>query len=502
MFPTFYLYLIFAESLRGAAIGKKLLGLRVVSDEQPGWPRLSRAFVRSGIYVAFLVLANSATDLWRSVMAEAVELRFLADLLATAVSASSFLVLLSLVFVTARRRNGFAALHDLASRSRVVQRATVPHARVADRAAALDLETWSMTGDRIGPYGLVADAPVVPPVGLVVGFDEALRRPVWIERSSADAPPVPRARRDLSRPARLRWLGGSRVGESWDAYEAVVGEPLVPRTGKRMAWRDVQHVLALLAQELRAGMTDGSLPCLSIDRVWILPGGGVRLCEWPARLAGSAPDPVSADKSHVDLTEALAFLHSVAVTALASAPTDPTGTRRAPGVRLPLSARRFLADLHHGRMESLEDVTQRLAALRDQPQVVSVPRRAVHLALCGLLPTQMALFTVAVSVAFPPDTIFGQASESSRYLLLVGTSGLLVVMVVSLPLALLARGGLLLRLLRIAVVDRKGEEVSRSRALGRALVAWARCGSCCFWSGSDRGLLSRVASCRTRPAGS
>ena len=464
-------YLVVSEAYFGGALGKRLLGLRVVSNDGSGRPGLPSALLRSSIYVGFLAMADGTMELSKRVVEASVESAFFAELLGL-LGISASVGVLALLFATARRRNGFAALHDLASRSRVVQRAA-PDPRSADATTTPGWDASKLTDQRIGPYRVVADPPVPPPQGLVTAFDEALRRPVWIERVSPDAPPVPANRRDLSRPTRLRWLGGSRSGDAWDAWEASAGMPLTAWFRKPLAWREVRTALAHLVNELRAGVVDGSLPELRLDRLWITPGGSVQLCEWPVGHGSSRPAVDAARDADVDEAVAGRFLHAVAYSALGTnAPADPPASITPAGVRVPLSARRLLNDLRRTRIASVNEIAERLTALEAQPLAVSRLRRAMHLLISGLLPAQMALGAIMFTVALAEHTTLGRASESTRFQLVIGSTGFFAVMLNSLFLTIPSRGGLLLRLLGIAVVDRAGRQISPLRGLVRAAVAW------------------------------
>ena len=127
----------------------------------------------------------------------------------------------------------------------------------------------------------------------IVGLGVVTRRGVWIELLPGGAPPVPAWRRDLGRPARARWISGRRLGsECWDAYEAIEGRPLLEAIGSPQPWSRVRHWIADLAQEIAAGLKDGSLPALAFDRVWIGSDDRARLLDWaPARASASSIAP-------------------------------------------------------------------------------------------------------------------------------------------------------------------------------------------------------------------
>src|SRR5205807_1721620 len=100
---------------------------------------------------------------------------------------------------------------------------------------------------------MALSAPVV-----VQGYDDRLRRRVWVEMLPAGTPPLEARRRDLGRPARTRWLSGRRAGaECWDAYEAVDGQPFLEAAASPQPWSRVRHWLADLSDEIAAGMKEG-----------------------------------------------------------------------------------------------------------------------------------------------------------------------------------------------------------------------------------------------------
>ena len=110
------------------------------------------------------------------------------------------------LFVTMRRRNGFAAIHDLISGSRVVSAsASDTTAPVVHFAPALI--PAKIDGPRLGAFTVA-----IRHEDLIEAVDDVLRRRVWIIPQPAGAPELPPARRDLARPGRLRWLQGRRAG--------------------------------------------------------------------------------------------------------------------------------------------------------------------------------------------------------------------------------------------------------------------------------------------------
>jgi len=113
------------------------------------------------------------------------------------------------LFCTARRKNGFASLHDLASRTRVVRKKAFqarPVAPAADPAQPLD-----ETLPRIGPYHILATLDRTGGDELLLGYDTRLLRKVWM-RQEARAPLAPRTPKVVHSPiAGSKGTGGRGV---------------------------------------------------------------------------------------------------------------------------------------------------------------------------------------------------------------------------------------------------------------------------------------------------
>jgi hypothetical protein len=283
------------------------------------------------------------------------------------------LVCFALLFSTARRRNGYAGVHEHLSRTRVVQ-------KVAREARAVVRQTLQPVpaaagARRVGPFQLVDEADDSP---AALAYDDRLRRNVWIRFEPDNAPAVSAARRDISRPGRLRWLVGRRQpGDSWDAFEAVGGQPLA-EARRRHPWKTVRHWVSDLAAELAAGQQDGSTRALGLDRVWIAGDGRAVLLDWPAARPQGARDPsATAPMSHA---EAQRFLRQVAAAGITGAADGPL---REP---LPLGARALLAALDRGTFESPAAAAAEAARVERQPAAIARWRRAAQLTACALPP--------------------------------------------------------------------------------------------------------------------
>src|SRR5687768_16024968 len=98
-----------------------------------------------------------------------------------------------LLVVTMRARNGYAGLHELISRTRVVAipdryraRVTVPSLE-AEYGDADDIDTKATP--RIGDYRVLRTIWRDGPTSFVVAFDDILKRQVWIHQFADEAAP-------------------------------------------------------------------------------------------------------------------------------------------------------------------------------------------------------------------------------------------------------------------------------------------------------------------------
>jgi len=324
-------YFAAPEGLWGASLGKALLGLRVGGPDRNA-PGLARAAWRVAIYM-LPTLLMALSQIWRDVESDLAALSPLwKAVVFTAISAYH-----PLLALTARRRNGFATIVDLLTKTRVNQRSAYePRESVAQVEGPVSADD---TAPEIGPFHALATLATDAGGELVLGYDTKLLRRVWIRKAPAGAPAVAAALRNAARSSRLRWLQGHRDDSgSWDAYEAAPGAPLVSLLHRPQPWRHVRHWLLDLATELdivsRGGAASGPF---SLDRVWITADGRAKLLDFPAP---------GADQGAEEVAEAPVFLNQLAVSALEGrlAPAEEARFRqtRAP---VPIPAREVLRDL-------------------------------------------------------------------------------------------------------------------------------------------------------------
>jgi uncharacterized RDD family membrane protein YckC len=388
-------YYAASESYWGATLGKAICKLRVVGPDKNA-PRLLNSMLRAGIYAIAPVLPS-----WIYYGPR------IADQIGTpntpikTVIGFSFYLVVGLLFCSARRRNGFAALHDLATNTRVVSR------RALESRPSLTVEEVTpavpQTAPRLGPYHVIGQLEGAPGGSStaqadsqwLLGYDLRLLRKVWIRVVAPGTPPVSVGLRNLGRVGRLRWLSGRRSSdENWDAYEALSGKPLVSLIQTVQPWSDVRYWLSDLATELSASEKNGIRPdILDLDRVWITADGRARLLDFPSpgttgtyRSSGSAPPLVATSQQFLNLV-ANAALQGSAVSSGAS-PARP----------LPLHASEFLAKLVG--LADADLAVSELAGLLQRPACVSRLRRAAIVAGCAAFPIfcacSLALGMVAI----------------------------------------------------------------------------------------------------------
>jgi eukaryotic-like serine/threonine-protein kinase len=391
--PVIYYFVL--EGGWGASLGKRLMGLRVTSETDDRW--WLRVGLRTAVFHVPTVIYFMGATRGPTVP----------GVVYTALS----LVLTILLFSTARRGNGWTGVHELLSRTRVVQRNVRAVASAAPKASPADLGPALSSLRRVGPYAVHTTVGETGAGRLFVGIDPILRRHVWIHEVPPGTPPVEAARRDTSRPGRLYWLAGRRLAtENWDAFEAPRGEPFLtaPPTSD---WRQVHGALSSLATELDASAHEDGDTRRSLAHVWRRPDRQLVLLDfpWPALVAPDAKQPL-------DPIELLA-----AVSTRACAPTKEPAA--------PLSGATLLHRLASGAPPALADVKAELLRLASIPSRPSRIRRGLPMALAAM---PMAALFLIVSVMLPmfarslqgdAGNMFRQRNDFMRWMTWLTDSG-------------------------------------------------------------------------------
>ncbi len=349
------LYFGIVEGIWGAGPGKRLKGLRVVTPKG-GRPGVWRALIRILAIMVPIELVRFPVTLALFAMAEPGQISgFHVLTYNIAINVCPWITVL--FAVRARRENGFAALWDRVSGTRVVIKP-----EDVDRPA-IDPETTPATPESpaefAGPFQILE---VVVPERWMVAIDPVLQRRVWLLHRGEDGNGPSRARQQVARRGRLRWLQSvGKAGQTWDAFEATPGKPLssLVRDGQSIPWSTMRYWLHDLASEMLEATRDNTLPeSLSIENVWISSRGQAILLDesWPS--STSQAEAVSVG----ELTGQQRFLAGIAA--------------HADSTRLPLHARGVLKNLNNARFEKLSFLTGVLSGLLNKPSELGKGLRA------------------------------------------------------------------------------------------------------------------------------
>jgi hypothetical protein len=235
----------------------------------------------------------------------------------------------------------------------------------------------------------------------------------------------------------------------------------------------VRHWLADLTNEVGAGLEDGSLPPLHWRRVWIDRDDRGRILDWSD--PGSGRPSLDPDAVAPDLRSAQRLVYGACNAALLG--TSPEAAQDlAPALPLPIPARKLLLSMRDAAHQTTGALMEGVSMVVNAPAVYPKARRAVQIAVCALLPIVTTLVTIGgilysgnqktIAAAGLPMTLWATA-------LAVASGTLWIVVPFAFLGALVVRGGFTLRAFGAALVNRRGEPISRLRALWRALVTWS-----------------------------
>ena len=409
------IYYLVLEGGWGASLGKRLMGLRVAS--QIPSESNARWWLRVGLRTAVFHLPTVIPTL---VFMGGTRGSTVPGVVHTANPAPNgwtwnappdallTLLLTILLFSTARRHNGWTGVHELLSRTRVVQRSVLRSvASAAPKASPADLVPALSSLRRVGPYAVHTMVGETGGGRLSVGVDPILRRHVWIHEVTTGTPPIEATRRDVSRPGRLYWLAGRRSpAENWDAFEAPGGEPLLsaPSTSD---WREVRRSLSSLTLELDASVREEMDIRPTLAHVWKRPDGHLVLLDfpWPAPSRVEGPGLAAPDANQ----------HRAPVELLAAVSRQLVAPGMEPAA--PLSATTLLSRLASGVLPALADVKTELLRLTSIPSRPSRIRRAVPIVMAAV---PLAIPILAVTVMLP---IGAQNSEILMWMTWITESG-------------------------------------------------------------------------------
>jgi hypothetical protein len=370
------------EGVFAATPGKWLTGLRVWGAQKAG-PGIRTGLVRAALFWSPML----TIDLLRFLLAWSAVLTRGSSLDVTLDAIADFSILVH--FVGASRVRGWRGAHDRITGTRVVRRTSVPDPAAG---AAATTEVHPVGEARVGPYLAPREAvAAAKPGDVVLGHDPVLRRKVWIQFRTEDAPPVSEARRVLCRRGRLRWLNGRRAsGAAWDAYQAVEGMPFASVARNPQRWLTVRQWLRDLAEELYSRESDdlSARSMLTRDHVWITSDGHALLLDFPA------PGTTPASRRPEAATNSNLFLSKIAHDALTGESHQGAGEDRVGLPPLPHHARRFLRALVDDPAQNAEHTLAQARELLTKPAVVTRKRRLGLI----LLPASPFLFFALIGM--------------------------------------------------------------------------------------------------------
>jgi hypothetical protein len=378
-------YFVLLEGLWGASLGKRLLRLRVRRASSNSRPGSGRVLLRTVVFIllvglgqfAYLVssLAFKPPGMDDATWAQNSPISFMLVHVLLLVGLPLGLVLL---VAPMRARNGYRGLHEWLSDTRTV-RLTQPEKR---RVLTSRTREWPVSQPEgmpaaLGPFVIQGAIQWTKHAKVLLGQDRGLGRSVWIWLRPTTQAPLSAARRDISRPTRLRWLAcGQHEDEQWDAFMAFNGSPLpLPSRRREESWPRALPLLEQLTDELAAASAEGTLPeTAHADQVWVGPDGHFQLIDIPLR----APDADALSGPD----RALGLLADVAARVLEgqSRAARCTGPLHVP---IPLHTRPSF-DRLLGAGKPYRDVAEfqsALQALAHEPAEITTQRRATHLTL-------------------------------------------------------------------------------------------------------------------------
>lgn len=390
-----------SEAAFGQTIGKRLLRLKVRSIRWGHAASKRQTLIRVLVFFTFTLLAGRAVYFltpfpWLGYLVNMIGVLVIVD--------------------TMRLGNHYRGLHDIASRTVVVQLPWPPRKpRLTIKNETPLRPRPRFIPERIGPFVIRGVVRIKLAETILAGDDPVLERQVWLTIHPAQLPATPAVRREITRPTRLRWLAsgelqlppehwheaalawavGSSAGRvdtlAWDAFLAGEGSPLaeaIPPKG--LSWAEARPIVEELTEELTAGLADGTLPDeLEPDYVWLRPQGTVILIG--STFAGGMEAPARRQK------RALRFLGRVVRLLLEGSKADDCFGQPL-AAPLPAHARKLLDPLvgvgpPHDSVEAFQRQLKETAAA---PASMTVALRLSLLALTGLMlaPILLAMFIV------------------------------------------------------------------------------------------------------------
>jgi hypothetical protein len=475
-------YFTLLEGVWGCSLGKRWLRLRVCSSESGALLGMPRAFLRTLIFYMLVSLGQPIAAILTFTYLPRTRLPSVPtpDYSRLVIGILPWLWLivgLAVAGCTMRKRNGYRALQDLLSGSRVVQLSWPVRGRKW-REPAQEHKSARTEGlpERIGAFDIKGSIRWTPDEAMLLAEDAILNRKVWLWLRPQSAPPLSQARRDIARSARLRWLASGHAGERrWDAFVAPPAGwslPGIITQQKRLSWVEARPLLEQLTEEMVATNRDGTIPdVLTPSQIWVQPDGGIVLLDVPTE---GFPAEVRNGVEPEIHRGAMGLLRAVAVWMLEGQPR--LGTGRPESIRTPAPKHAaHMLDRLVGVTEPyarVEEFHSNLADTHDRPTQVTRRLRTGHLVVQAVLLPIVFLLWALVAHFLSGLLIFGteiRRPSPERLAILSATVSVSMLCVAG---AFLCRGGWTLPMMGIVLVDGDGRIASRLRCAWRAFLVW------------------------------
>jgi eukaryotic-like serine/threonine-protein kinase len=472
-------YFAVGDGVFGASPGKRLLRMRVTDASGRELAGLSRATVRT---LVFLVIAELPLDCAVYLVGPWENRPWIFPVVCLVVEAIG----LAIIALPMRSSNERRGLHDLASGTRVVSLPSGERRRGAGPRRAIGRDRGSVSRpigvmQSVGPYKVRGAVRWEPNRHVVSGEDSTLGREAWIVIRPKGSPSPAPVRREVARATRPRWLAGGEQQEGrWDAYVAPAGCPISDLAGPEgLPWHETRPILEDLADELAAACAEGTLPPgLTPDQVWVQPDGRAILVD-PLAIA----DATTGTSSASDDERALVLLRKVAALALEGGrrrTDDHSATIKSP---VPLHASALLGRLIGGKdaHTTVAAFRSEIQATRNLPTEVNVGQRATHLGILGLVVAVGLVVTFGVpylALTGQLDQELGGNSDLGPTLFGWNKFSTVLVYCSLFPVVWMiwdfcTRGGISLKLAGLGLVKWDGRRAPRWRCAWRSYLVWA-----------------------------
>ena len=438
-------YFTLMDGCLGYTLGKRLVGLRVVSADG-SHPTPLRAAVRWAVLAANVV--------WPPMFG------IYSNLIG--------LALFFLPFVPMRPWRGLVnGYQDRWSGTRIIQLGSPIRGFLRSGHFDPRRPAAGPGAPSFGVYRTVGDLGPTEFGHLYIGLDTRLDREVWIHALKDGAPNLAGELRSSQEPLHLRWLDGSEEDPRFDVYEAPGGASIAEHVAaaRALEWPQLRRAMLQFAAHVR------NVPTIVPARFWIDRRGELRLLHFAL-----------GQGSH----EAIGSLDALCRAGAALAPL-PSVTESMATPALPPGAVDVLRRMRGegARYASFAELEQALEPLDVVPAELPRPLRvvfAVAPVLFWFAPIAIMGFAIYQAMTggakilrmgegvdmerLPPD----QALEAAKY----GAWGLhLLFSAIGCTAAVVFRGGLRLTLLGITMLDSKGRHASRLRCFWRAFLGAA-----------------------------